>query len=265
MVRLRHLLGGTTGLTFVLLLLGIYTAATGSGLACGQRWPVCDGAVLGLFPATWPSFIEWIHRLVALVTGLVVVGTTWIAWRRGAARRIKYALGLAVVLLPAQILLGAETVFTYSRASRALHFATAITIFISLVAAMAWAYGRPRTVTRILVTALLSLPLALAFGPRGLLSFSPAGQAVSYAAGLTGLAALIGSAVWLDGGGRIETARRGAVTAAALTAITLLLRRLTYTEPLPLVDLGITAVVVTLVLAVLALVGQAETGHHPAG
>ncbi|MFC6989246.1 hypothetical protein ACFQJD_11975 [Haloplanus sp. GCM10025708] len=86
----------TTGLTLTLVMLGIYTAATGSGLACSAQWPLCDG---GLLPQTIPSFVEWFHRLVAMITGFFILGTALWAWRRPDART-RSAATLAVLLLP---------------------------------------------------------------------------------------------------------------------------------------------------------------------
>jgi len=259
--RFRRLLAGTTGLTFALLLLGVYTAASGSGLACAQRWPFFDGAVLGLFPATWPSFVEWFHRLVAMITGVAILGTTYAAWRHQSDRRVAYATTVATALLPAQVLLGAETVFSYTLASRALHFVTALTILASLVAALAWTLPADRwRVERLLGAAAVFAPLALALGPQGLLAFSPTVQAVGYALGLAAFAALVAATLLLRGTGRQSTARAGALAAAALVAATLVIRRLVYTDLLPLVDLLATGVAVSLALAALVLVVRSEQG-----
>ena len=265
--RIRRLVAGTTGLTFALLLLGIYTAATGSGLACAQRWPFCDGAVFGLFPATWPSFVEWFHRLVAMITGFAILGTTVAAWRRGADRHVRYALVVAVALLPAQILLGAETVLTYTLWSRALHFVTALTIFGALVAAVAWTRSTPRRsrLTGALSVAVALLAVALALGPRGLLPWTPPVQAASYAAGLGGLGILLAVGLWLPRTGRLATARWGTLAATALVIPTLVVRRLVYTDLLPMADFAVTALALALTLAALVLVRRAETPTSPAG
>ncbi|MFB6142689.1 MAG: COX15/CtaA family protein [Halorientalis sp.] len=142
--RFRHLATVTTGLTFVLILLGVYTGAMGAGLACAGRWPLCDGW-LGLFPATWPSFIEWFHRLVAMVTGFCILGTTYAAWRRTDSTRIRRATTLALVVLPVQILLGANTIVNFGVMAQVLHHAAALTILVALVAATAWAFDRDST------------------------------------------------------------------------------------------------------------------------
>lgn len=136
--QFRHLAATTTGFAFVLILLGVYTGAIGAGLACEGRWPFCDGW-LGLFPATWPSFVEWMHRLVAVVTGVFILATAVVAYRGDYTRRIVAGSLLAVVILPVQILLGANTVFNFGAFSQVLHHAAALVIFAALVAVTAWA------------------------------------------------------------------------------------------------------------------------------
>jgi cytochrome c oxidase assembly protein subunit 15 len=135
----RHLAAVTTALAFALILLGVYTGAIGAGLACGAAWPFCDGW-LGLFPANWPSFIEWFHRLVAMVTGLLILGTAVVAWRSGRSRLIRYTTTLAVVVLPVQVLLGANTIFNYGAAAQVLHHTAAQIIFGSLAVATTAAF-----------------------------------------------------------------------------------------------------------------------------
>src|SRR5213592_3258194 len=58
--------------TYLLIVLGAVVRITGSGLGCGEHWPLCNGH---LFPPLNDigTVIEWSHRLVAgLVTILVV-------------------------------------------------------------------------------------------------------------------------------------------------------------------------------------------------
>lgn len=136
----RHLAATAAGLAFALILLGVYTGASGAGLACAGRWPFCDG-FLGLFPANWPSFVEWFHRFVAMITGFVILGTAVAAYRGDHDRRILIATLIAVAVLPVQILLGANTIFNFGILSQVLHHGAAQLIFGALVAAAAWAYA----------------------------------------------------------------------------------------------------------------------------
>ena len=137
--RFRHLALVTTGLTFALILLGVYTGAKGAGLTCAGRWPFCDGW-LGLFPAHLASFIEWFHRFVAMITGFFILETTYAAWRDDHERRILLAAVVATVVLPAQILLGANTIFNFGVWAQVLHHAAALAILVALVVATTWAY-----------------------------------------------------------------------------------------------------------------------------
>ncbi|HKJ60139.1 MAG TPA: COX15/CtaA family protein, partial [Halobacteriales archaeon] len=109
-MRTRHLTAVTTGLTFVLLLVGVFTKEMGADLTCGMNWPLCDGAVFGLFPANLPSAIEWFHRLLALIVGVLIVYTLFRLYRDGGlGDRVTRAVAVALVLLPFQAALGALT------------------------------------------------------------------------------------------------------------------------------------------------------------
>ena len=144
--RADALLATMAGGTYVLILLGIYTAAIGAGLTCDGRWPLCDGAVFGLFPANWPSFVEWFHRLVAMITGFLILGGWIVVWRSGRSRRAFLAMTTAVGLLPVQIWLGAETVLRYEIVTLIAHFLTALVIFSGVILGVVWHWGLHRFV-----------------------------------------------------------------------------------------------------------------------
>lgn len=198
--RLRSLLAVTTLFTYVLVLLGIYTAATGAGLACEARWPLCDGAVFGLFPAHWPSFIEWSHRLVAMVTGFLIVGSAYAAWRSNADRRIRIAVTVAVALLPVQVLLGAGTVLEYAPLYLTTHFATAIVIFGALVLATTWGFGAQAAslfrLRRVAAGSLASLPLLAALSPAVVTAHTAPYQVAYNAVGLATVSGFVVVTWW---------------------------------------------------------------------
>lgn len=151
-MKLRRLAGLTTALTFVLLLVGVYTKEVGADLTCGMRWPLCDGAVFGLFPANLASAIEWGHRALALVVGLLVIWTVYRAYREyGSGSRVTRAGALSLVLLPLQGALGALTVVKYriftpetaaglSPVISVAHYGTGVLLFTGLVATTLWAH-----------------------------------------------------------------------------------------------------------------------------
>ncbi len=97
--------------TWLLIVLGGVVRITGSGLGCGDEWPVCHGRLIPSF-ADIGTAIEWSHRLVAaIVSTLVVLLAGWVWWARrrtppGPSRLAYAALGLLLV----QVLLGAVTV-----------------------------------------------------------------------------------------------------------------------------------------------------------
>ncbi|WP_240147525.1 COX15/CtaA family protein [Halorussus rarus] len=142
MARFRHLAAVTTGLTFALILLGVYTAAMGAGLSCSAQWPFCDG---GLIPQTFPSFVEWFHRLIAMITGFFILGTAAGAWKYTGEKRIRGAATLALAVTPLQIVLGGATVFVYTPVVQVAHHAAALVIFGALVATTLWSYEAERT------------------------------------------------------------------------------------------------------------------------
>ena len=144
---------------YALLLFGSHVTATGSALVFGTAWP--------LFPngAPWPTFdadpavaalqvAHLLHRLVAVVVGIVVLVTAWVAWRRGTdgswgpvgARPVLLALsGTAAALFAAQIVVGAAQIVTTLAAwSVALHLALGAAIWALLVAAATYSYCAAR-------------------------------------------------------------------------------------------------------------------------
>ncbi|MCT9097502.1 cytochrome AA3 biosynthesis protein [Haloarchaeobius sp. HME9146] len=135
----------TTVLTGLLILLGVYTAATGTGLTCQGRWPLCGGPVFGLLPPNYASIPEWTHRFVASITGFFILGTAYGAWKVFDQRRIHIALAVAILVLPVQILLGRETVVTYTALVQTLHHAAALVIFGGFVSGTAWMFDGTET------------------------------------------------------------------------------------------------------------------------
>lgn len=232
---LRRLLLATTVVTAITAVVGVVTAATGSGLTCEARWPLCDGAVFGLFPANFMSFIEWFHRLVAMVTGLLIIGSTVTAWRGGGSRRVRLATLVAVLLTPLQVVFGAftvlvhEFVFGYSVLVLTLHFGLASLILGALVAATVWTYAEGASVSTARVqqagtVALLGFPVMIALTPRLFFSFGEVVQFSYYGLGFGLFSALAVVALW---GREIDL---GGVSAAGGIAAVLIIAQLVVTR-----------------------------------
>ena len=119
-------------LTYGLIVLGGAVRATDSGTACPD-WPLCHGRVI----PSWDGhvLVEYSHRLVASIVGLLIFAMAIWAWRRRRSDRlVGITAAAAVVLLVAQVLVGAATVNTETEASVvALHLSIALTLFATLI------------------------------------------------------------------------------------------------------------------------------------
>jgi cytochrome c oxidase assembly protein subunit 15 len=214
----RRLVLLTVGATFLTILLGVSTKATGAGLACQARWPVCDGGFLNLFPQSVPSFFEMIHRVVAGGTGLFILGTAAVAWLDDHARSVKIAATAAIVLLPVQVFLGRQTVLEFTGPILFLHYWVAMGIFAGIVVATTLVYRDVVTAAayrRALAIAAVAQPVLVLFGAQVLSRYTPPVQTAHYAVSLTILAAL---AFAVFGGWRVldDRARWLAVGALAM-------------------------------------------------
>lgn len=113
----RRLALGSAGATLALIVVGGIVRVSGSGLGCGPAgsgfdgWPLCRGDILpGLEPT---ALIEYSHRALGSVVGLLVLALAALAWLRHRARPgLVRGASAAAVLVVAQGLLGAATVET---------------------------------------------------------------------------------------------------------------------------------------------------------
>lgn len=140
---------------YLLIVLGAVVRITGSGLGCGNDWPVCHGH---LFPSLsdMTTFIEWNHRLVAAIVSTLVAllagGTVWLRHKgvgsgvldvgKNVPSRAGY---LALGLLVLQVLLGAVTVkLDLPPWTVVLHLGTAMLLLaVLLIAALGVPARRP--------------------------------------------------------------------------------------------------------------------------
>ncbi len=126
--------------TYLLIILGAIVRITGSGLGCGEHWPLCNGKLLP--PLDLPTLIEYGHRLAAAaVSGLVAALAAYAWWlRRGAGSGERYPPGktayVALALLALQVLLGAVTVkLSLPPWTVILHLGTAMLLLATLIVA----------------------------------------------------------------------------------------------------------------------------------
>ena len=132
--RFTALAWSAAACTYLLIVLGAIVRITGSGLGCGDHWPLCNGHV---FPPLDDigTIIEWSHRLVAALVSILVValaGYDW--WLRPPQRRTVRPSYVALSLLVLQVLLGAVTVkLELPPWSVVLHLGTAMLLLATLL------------------------------------------------------------------------------------------------------------------------------------
>ncbi len=114
---------------YLLIVLGFVVRITGSGLGCGNHWPLCNGRLFPPLsdPGAVGAVIEWSHRLVAGIVSVLIVALAVLDWRRSVT-----LVGLLVI----QIALGAVTVKTELQPLMViLHLATAMVLLAALTVA----------------------------------------------------------------------------------------------------------------------------------
>lgn len=135
MTTAKYLVHLATVSTYALIVWGGYVTLGGYGLGCGTYWPTCNGMIFPSF--SWPVFAEYVHRLLTIVTGVLLLGSVVTVWKMkprpsGPAK----ALGLAVILLVVQSLLGGDVVVTDLEPIIAtLHLAFATALFAIMISA----------------------------------------------------------------------------------------------------------------------------------
>ena len=137
-----------TGLsTYALMVWGGYVTLGGYGLGCGTFWPTCNGALFPTF--SWPTLVEYVHRLLTILTGILLLTSTVLVWRMkprpvGGSR----IMGLAIILIIIQSLVGGDVVVTsLDPLITTMHLALATAVFASIIAGCvlmhSWESNRP--------------------------------------------------------------------------------------------------------------------------
>ncbi len=133
------------GLAVGLITLGGVVRITGSGMGCGDHWPLCNGR---FFPnlADTLEVIEWSHRWVAAMLSASIISLALVAWRRHRSDGfLRAPATAALALLVLQVLLGAVTVKLGTAAPAVvLHLGNAMLLLAALCLAVLRAGARLR-------------------------------------------------------------------------------------------------------------------------
>ena len=223
----RHLLLGVALSTYILIVIGIIVRVTESGSACPD-WPTCFGALNP--PLGSEALVPYLHRLVAMVTGLLVISAVWYAFRRlRNLSLITKPLILALAVLTAQVILGGlNVIWNTPPQLAALHLGLALSVQGLVLVALVTAFAGPRLKRPALQLSFRSpfarlslVTLAATFG----LLVSGAAVAASHAAPVcTGWLFCDGSLVPADFLGWVNLAHRLATVSAGILVLALFIQ-----------------------------------------
>jgi heme o synthase len=135
LTRFQRLAAATVVAAFVLVVIGVAVRASNSGVAC-PTWPGCfPGRFLPSLDSSYHVWIEWVHRSVAALIGVLILGIAGLAMLDHRDRRsIVWPSLAAVVLVGFQAYLGQETVrLGNTGASVTAHLAAAMALVGLLV------------------------------------------------------------------------------------------------------------------------------------
>ena len=134
---LKILSFSTLSILFTLIFIGGYVSASGVGLSCPD-WPLCPA---GLIPLA-DFIIEYIHRTIAAITGLMIILTMVFTLKsKQAPKGMKIASIIAGAAVMVQITLGAFVIIERLHALLVtLHLGIGIILFsmIVMVTMYAW-------------------------------------------------------------------------------------------------------------------------------
>jgi len=136
-LAIQYLALSTLIVLYSLIFIGGYVSAAGLGLTCPE-WPLCPGGIL-------PSeeyLVEWIHRLVAVTTGVLIVATMVVSLiNKNADLKIKITSSFASVLVITQIVLGALVIDLKLQAILvAIHLGIGILLFAMVLLTTLFAF-----------------------------------------------------------------------------------------------------------------------------
>ena len=140
----KYLALGSLVILYSLMFIGGYLQASGQGLSCPE-WPLCPS---GILPSA-EYLTEWIHRLIAAATGVLIVTTAIGSWKvKGSDTKIRITGTLAGVLAVAQITLGAIVIDTKLHAVIvAIHNGAGVLLFAMTLLTTLFAFRLARSPT----------------------------------------------------------------------------------------------------------------------
>jgi heme A synthase len=133
---------------FALAVLGSWVRINGAGLTCPD-WPLCNGQLIP--PLDGAVILEWSHRMVALLEGVLVLGAALAAWQsRARIAFVRPVLAFIGVVFAIQVGLGGATVLLANNPPSVVwHWAAAMLFLSGLVALAILAFAQPPAGSRL--------------------------------------------------------------------------------------------------------------------
>ncbi|RIX53043.1 heme A synthase [Paenibacillus nanensis] len=128
----------------LVLLAGALVTNTESGRGCGDDWPLCNGKFIPAY--TFESMLEYSHRVVSGLEGLLVLGVTIATYRmyrkdRSRYKEPHYYASAALLFTIVQALMGAAAVmWPQSPPVLAIHFGISLVAFAATMLLVIWTY-----------------------------------------------------------------------------------------------------------------------------
>ncbi|MCL4508495.1 MAG: COX15/CtaA family protein [Chloroflexi bacterium] len=137
------LAGAATVFTYLQIVLGATVRTSGSGLGCPD-WPTCHGGLVP--PLSVHPILEYSHRVVGSLTGLLVLATCLSVWKlyHWRARLVPILTAIALALVVFEGVLGGIAVLTVlPRGLIAVHLIDAFVIFGLMLTAFVFTGASP--------------------------------------------------------------------------------------------------------------------------
>ncbi|MED1781696.1 heme A synthase [Brevibacillus fortis] len=134
-----------TLIMFIVMVAGSLVTKTDSALGCGNDWPLCNGKWVPEY--TLASIIEYSHRLITGVAGIVVVIFSVLCWRYYKGNQEVRNLAIfGLFFIVVESILGASAViWPQSSSVLALHFGFSLLAYSGVFLLSVFVYQREKT------------------------------------------------------------------------------------------------------------------------
>lgn len=142
---LKGLAIAATLIMFLVMIAGSLVTKTESGMGCGSDWPLCNGKFVPEY--TLESMIEYSHRLVTGVAGIVVLVFAVASWwtHRGNKEVLATAWFAGFFIILESILGASAVIWPQSSSVLALHFGFSLLAYSGVFLLTAFILQRDRT------------------------------------------------------------------------------------------------------------------------